>query len=175
MSYFEQRIQEIRNSELPKRLFRNVVTETSRHGKTNYYYRVGNGPRTRLPDRKRVGEEAFARAYDEAVKGLPPAEKKRRSIVPKEFGEIGVSGYVYFAKAGAEVKIGFTTNIKARVKSIQTHCAKPVEVVAVIPGSRGTEQFFHDRFSDHRIGGEWFSLVGLLAEFLNVRETTPND
>lgn len=50
------------------RLPPNVTRERNRHGKPVFYYRVGKGPRIRLPD---YGTEAFAEAYQAALAGQP--------------------------------------------------------------------------------------------------------
>lgn len=50
------------------RLPPNVTRETTRHETVVYYYRVGKGPRTRLPD---YGAPEFDPAYQDALAGKP--------------------------------------------------------------------------------------------------------
>lgn len=50
------------------RLPPNVTREKTRHGRFATYYRVGKGPRTRLPD---FGSEGFDEAYQAALRGNP--------------------------------------------------------------------------------------------------------
>ena len=50
------------------RLPPNVTRERNRHGTVVYYYRVGKGPRVRLPD---YGTDEFTEAYQAALKGQP--------------------------------------------------------------------------------------------------------
>jgi integrase len=56
-------------SSMPRKLPLNVVRET-RAGRTRLYYRVGKGPRIRLPDD--VASKAFREAYAAALAGGPP-------------------------------------------------------------------------------------------------------
>jgi hypothetical protein len=56
-----------------------VQSETSRHGKAVYYFRIGDGPRVRL--RAEEGYAAFKNAYEQAVTYyilLSPPDAKRR-------------------------------------------------------------------------------------------------
>lgn len=75
-------------------------------------------------------------------------------------------GYVYFAKSGDAVKIGFSTNPKDRLHSIQTGCAAPAKMVKLIRGTHSTERQFHRRFAEYNLKGEWFDLRGRLAKYL---------
>ena len=60
------------------RLPPNVTSETNRHGTRVFYYRVGKGPRTRLPT---YGTPEFEAAYRAALAGTPlPAPGARRAL-----------------------------------------------------------------------------------------------
>lgn len=61
-----------------RKLPRFVVRETSRHGRTVYYFRRGKGHRVRLPD---FQSDDFAAAYDRALIGAPEAQGRRRAAV----------------------------------------------------------------------------------------------
>lgn len=63
---------------------------------------------------------------------------------------------VYFAKVGDRIKIGFSTSVPARLKSLATGIPDVIELLATIDGDRGVERAFHARLSKHRIRGEWF-------------------
>ena len=176
MDYVSERMQEIAKEIADSALdggrpvagYKNVQRDKTRHGKPVTYYRVGNGKRIRLPNRDEVSEEAFAQAYLAAQNGTV-RQKPRRAKVEGKFGPPGKPGFVYFLRDATTVKIGFTTSIRQRIKAIQTGCAEPVELLMVMPGTDETEKFFHALFRDFRIGGEWFSLTGLLAEFVGYR------
>lgn len=169
MSYVAQRLSEIRNGEITKTdYYPNVEKAKTRHGRTVYYYRRGKGPRTRLPNPHVVSPDVFREAYEIASTGKKSVGRAR-GMAPSLAAENGKPGHVYFIRDGHRLKIGFTTNIKSRVKAIQTDCAEAVDVLMVMPGTQGTEKFLHERFADYHVGGEWFNLVGTLADFCNYR------
>jgi integrase len=53
--------------------------ETTRHGRTTWYVRVGHGPRIRL--RAEYGSSEFEAEYRAALAGRPPASRKRDATV----------------------------------------------------------------------------------------------
>lgn len=64
---------------------------------------------------------------------------------------------VYFV--GSEegpVKIGFTTELPNRLRSLRNSSPVPLKLLASIPGTRETEKEYHCRFSGYRLHGEWF-------------------
>lgn len=69
-------------------------------------------------------------------------------------------GHVYYARRGALVKIGFTTDLRQRMRTIL-----PDEVLAVEPGSYATEAARHRQFEHLRHAGqrEWFRQARDLA------------
>lgn len=78
---------------------------------------------------------------------------------------VGRRGFVYFLRMGDAVKIGFATNVKNRIASIQTGCSEPTELLKVVPGTDQTELYFHNHFRAYRQKGEWFRLESELAAF----------
>lgn len=169
MAYVEDRLAEIQAAPLRRKPHHPHVEKwKTRHGKVMFYYREGKGTRIRLPDPNVVGEDEFNRAYQKASTGKISSQPKR-GTAPALSGDTGKPGYIYFVRNGRTVKIGFTTAIKSRMKTIQTSCAEAVEVLMVMPGTEGTEKFLHKRFSDNHIGGEWFSLVGCLADLVGFK------
>ena len=71
-------------------------------------------------------------------------------------------------KAGNAVKIGRSTNLRSRFKSLQTGSADAARIVKIIPGGQRREKEFHKRFAEYRIRGEWFDLRGALAKYLEM-------
>ena len=66
---------------------------------------------------------------------------------------------IYFISASDDlVKIGHTTSLNSRLRSLRT--AHPMElcILLVSPGSRDDEQELHRRFADFRVAREWFKL-----------------
>lgn len=175
-SYIQQRLAEIKSERGHETKRRSAQTgrkyvskETTRHGKTVYYYRRDGAARFRLPDPDVYGEAAFNLA-------IAAAERGERTAVPTVGQprvaytlEIGRPGFVYFLKMGGSVKIGFSTKVGKRLRAIQTSCPEPAEIIKIIPGSDQTERYFHAHFASHRQSGEWFRLDGALAAFLSVQ------
>ncbi len=64
------------------------------------------------------------------------------------------------------VKIGHTTNLGARVRSLRTAHPKELHVLYVAPGSRDDEQALHRRFADFRVGREWFNLADPIRDYI---------
>lgn len=174
-AYVAQRLAEVqKQGELAARSVRrrhaHVCIETTRHGKKVFYYRERNGTRIRLPDPHQVGNEAFNLAYLAATRGQNVGRDfSRERPLPSYALEQGRPGFVYFLRMGDTVKIGFSAKVGSRLKSIQTACPEPAEVMKIIPGSDQTERYFHAHFQDYRLKGEWFALEGALAAFLAVK------
>jgi hypothetical protein len=170
-SYFEQRLKEVRASanlrELAATRRKYVTRETTRHGKTVYYFRrAKTGPRLRLPDPDKVDPSVFNIAYEAALKGRRTTEPKAPTPFRELTGEVGNPGYVYFLRMGDKLKIGFSRKVGQRLRSIQTACPEPAEIVKIIPGTDQTERYFHAHFAAHRLSGEWFRLDSDLAAFV---------
>jgi hypothetical protein len=75
--------------------------------------------------------------------------------------------YVYFVRIGKFIKIGFTTNLRGRLKSFRGASAEPIEVLLIIPGGRELEQRLHALFCEDRISNGFFRNEFLLNEFIH--------
>ena len=80
---------------------------------------------------------------------------------------------VYFARMGENVKIGTSTNLKARMKSFYI----PLEdVLAVVPGGKEVEDAYHKRFEASQVTSDFrrelFRLDWRLRFFLGLDRTT---
>lgn len=169
MAYVQDRLAEISASKIKQKTQRPHIEKwTARNGKTVIYFRIGKGSRIRLPDPEAVGEQEFQKAYTAALGGKNLAKIARESAYPA-LKPIGARGHVYFVRSGDRVKIGFTRSIRSRIRSLQTSNAERLEILLVVPGAEGTEKFFHERFADNRVGGEWFTLIGTLADFVGYK------
>lgn len=73
---------------------------------------------------------------------------------------------VYFVAIGDCVKIGFSTNMKARMKTFRTSSAD-IQLLLAIPGDRALEREMHTLFDEQRIERELFHLEGRVADFLD--------
>jgi len=67
-------------------------------------------------------------------------------------------GYVYFMRAGyfGPIKIGFTKNVKKRVRNLQTACPEKLNILCVLKTNKKTEEAYHRMYNDVNINGEWF-------------------
>ncbi|MBS7545089.1 GIY-YIG nuclease family protein [Ancylobacter oerskovii] len=66
-------------------------------------------------------------------------------------------GEVYFVQAEkGPVKIGFSTDVPRRIGQLQSGMREIMTLLAVMPGDRRTEYFFHQKLRAFRITGEWF-------------------
>lgn len=66
---------------------------------------------------------------------------------------------VYFLQRGSDgpVKIGFATDVKDRVKTLQIASPERLRVIRQIKGNIAVERWLHKNFKKHRLNGEWFS------------------
>lgn len=68
-----------------------------------------------------------------------------------------LSSVVYLIQADCDlVKIGWTTDLAARFSSLRSSVPQHLELLRQFDGGRATERWLHKRFSDRRVGGEWF-------------------
>lgn len=63
---------------------------------------------------------------------------------------------IYVLRSDNLVKIGFTDNLRKRVREIIGAVPVPVEFVGHMPGDRDVEAHLHERFAATRFSGEWF-------------------
>lgn len=67
--------------------------------------------------------------------------------------------FVYFVQAGVggPIKIGISTNVRARMVKMQTDAAAPLRLLAIVPGDQQQEARYHRLVSSHKQSGEWFA------------------
>lgn len=72
---------------------------------------------------------------------------------------------VYFIRNGNRMKIGTTTDLKRRIRTL---ALRPENVVLLFDGGHSAERAFHKQFAEHRIGNtEWFASEGTLTDFVH--------
>lgn len=79
------------------------------------------------------------------------------------------AGAVYFIRAvngKGPVKIGFSTNAKGRLKTLQTSNHGELEIIAAIEGTHEDEHSLHAEFNALRLKGEWFKFEGKLKAYV---------
>jgi hypothetical protein len=80
---------------------------------------------------------------------------------------------VYFIACGDDlIKIGHTTNLPSRLRSLRTATPKELRVLLIIPGTRDDEQELHRKFAAYRAGREWFSRCDAITEFISRHRMT---
>ena len=68
-------------------------------------------------------------------------------------------GEVYFVTCGRPmfpIKIGFATNLKDRMASLQVSVPWPVKLLVALEGKLRDEEMLHRKFAHLRLEGEWF-------------------
>lgn len=101
--------------------------------------------------------------FEEMVEKEELSERHAEDVLEKLrlWGVMPVTfeGCVYFIRSEKThaIKIGFTAGqADKRLKSLQTAHPYKLQLLATIPGNLEFEKSLHDRFSSHRLKGEWF-------------------
>lgn len=72
---------------------------------------------------------------------------------------------VYFISNGNRMKIGTTTELKRRIRTL---ALRPENVALLVDGDHRREREYHQQFAEHRIGKtEWFAYEGTLAAYVH--------
>ncbi len=64
--------------------------------------------------------------------------------------------WIYFLASGELIKIGVSCDPESRVEGLASESPVPVELLAMIPGTRRLERVIHKRLARDRDHGEWF-------------------
>lgn len=67
---------------------------------------------------------------------------------------------VYFLldREACQIKIGWTQNVKARIRDLTRQRGRPLELLGVLAGDYNLERAMHGRFRQWRVEGrEWYS------------------
>lgn len=103
-------------------------------------------------------------AKERADRAVREARAAELAVIPPPgaFGD-AKGGVVYYARRGNWVKIGTTTNLRARMQDVM-----PDEVMAVEPGSYRLERELHYAFADIRLDSscEYFRLTDKLRDHI---------
>ena len=73
---------------------------------------------------------------------------------------------VYFIQGDKtkRIKIGYTRNVKKRIKRMQL--SEKIKILLVLDGGQELESQLHEEFKDYHIHGEWFTPSDKLIEFI---------
>jgi hypothetical protein len=95
--------------------------------------------------------------YEDVLAMLPTADVEPRS---KESKSASKDGSVYLLRSGSYYKIGKSDEIERRIKEIRVALpeATSLEHSILTDDPSGIEAYWHRRFADRRMNGEWFKL-----------------
>jgi hypothetical protein len=84
------------------------------------------------------------------------AERERQSIANMDAEPLS-EGLCYFIGCDEGlVKIGWSKNVAQRRKALQAASMYKLRILATARGGRTREMYYHRKFWDHAVGGEWF-------------------
>lgn len=141
---------------LPKR----VTGWTNRQSKRRYYYlRLPRQKAVRLPGQPWSNE--MMAAIEAAQSGKPPKKQPRQ--------------YVYFLLYNRQVKIGTSTNVRNRLKALQTGLPGKVRIHYRTPGDEALEGQLHRLFAPDHVSGEWFTYSAAIARWIKADRQRRNE
>jgi len=75
-------------------------------------------------------------------------------------------GFVYFIRAGTNIKIGFSSNPAGRISALQTAHPERLLLLGQFEAPFSEESALHERFSALHTSGEWFRAETPLLDFI---------
>lgn len=122
---------------------------------------------------------SFIKSYCEAKGGMddvvqicrPQIATHEKSKTPIQSDNIRL-GYVYLLKSGKYYKIGSTNNPDRRQYEIGLHLPEKIDHIHSIETDdpSGIEAYWHNRFREKRMKGEWFKLEPLDVQVFKKRK-----
>ena len=83
-------------------------------------------------------------------------------------------GFVYFVRRGDLVKIGYSTDIRTRLRNLELMGGSEFDEIVVSVGTRAQETKYHRQFAALRTTGEWFRCEPpIVAEMDRLRPLDP--
>lgn len=114
--------------------------------------------------RMRLRAFAAKHALSDVTAAMPerPDEVVAANVAPMDGGgERSLSdGFVYLIRSGRHYKIGKANSVEARHRQLKIQLPQAAEVIHRIrtDDAYGIESYWHRRFADKRLNGEWFAL-----------------
>ena len=68
-----------------------------------------------------------------------------------------VNSMIYFIQSLDKIKVGYTTDIEQRKKSLTIGNPHGLVVIGTIKGTKEHESKIHRKLKDHHVSGEWFN------------------
>jgi len=66
------------------------------------------------------------------------------------------------------VKIGYSKDIKKRLKQLQTSNGNVLVLLGYMNGNEAEEKYTHQLFSEYKLQGEWFHLNEIVIDYINI-------
>ncbi|MDP1956479.1 MAG: GIY-YIG nuclease family protein [Polaromonas sp.] len=113
--------------------------------------------------RSRLREFAAEHGLSDVAAAIPdqPGEAVTAvAVLDGEGAQVLAEGFVYLIKSGRHFKIGKANSVEARHRQLKIQLPQAAEVVHRIKTDDpyGIESYWHRRFADKRLNGEWFTL-----------------
>lgn len=139
-----------------------------RPGRTPYWI-ISDGPMQISTGVLEADRDEAERVFREYLQGKPQVAApiingRARPVRTREVGTI------YFASCSVEdfpIKIGFATNLAARMAKMQVHLPYPIAVLGTLRGTVRRERDLHTGFAHIWLRGEWFQRTEELVMFIN--------
>ena len=95
-----------------------------------------------------------------AISEYPDEPVAADAVLDGEGTQALSDGFVYLIKSGRHFKIGKANSVEARHRQLKIQLPQAAEVVHRIKTDDpyGIESYWHRRFADKRLNGEWFAL-----------------
>lgn len=105
--------------------------------------------------RKHSGFEDVVRICEPLAKAVRPAPAANSK------DDVATHGFVYLIRSGKRYKLGATNDLATRSKAIGVQMPDPTKTEHVIRTDDpfGIEAYWHKRFAEKRMNGEWFELT----------------
>lgn len=102
---------------------------------------------------KRKKEEERAAVLEAELRAKKEKERKEKEAYLKRY-----PGFIYFiqGECGGPIKIGYTTDIKGRLNSLQTGYPDTLVLLGAFAGNTTDEHNLHEEYNSYRMRGEWF-------------------
>lgn len=79
-------------------------------------------------------------------------------------------GHVYFLRSDDHIKIGYATDVAARIRELQCGNPTTLALIGAIPAKPADERALHRRFNTDRVQGEWFRRSDKLLAFIEAEK-----
>ena len=134
----------------------NADPALSSHNTFNRFGGLG-GLRTRL---REFATEQGLSDVAAAIADQPGESVAAVVVLDGEGPQVLAEGFVYLIKSGRHFKIGKANSVEARHRQLKIQLPQAAEVVHRIKTDDpyGIEAYWHRRFADKRLNGEWFAL-----------------